>query len=82
MAVTSPRPDQDPDTENLDVDRTLFGEVLPPALARRVRGFEEVTLIAAWAGHYELNTFAQNAVVGRHPTLHNVVFACGLSGTA
>ncbi|GGO38664.1 NAD(P)/FAD-dependent oxidoreductase [Deinococcus humi] len=80
MAVTSPRPAQDPDTLNLDVDRTLFEEVLRPALARRVRGFERLTLVDAWAGHYELNTFDQNAVIGAHPTIRNLIFACGLSG--
>jgi FAD-dependent oxidoreductase domain-containing protein 1 len=80
MAVTSPHPAQDPETVNLDVDQTLFEEVLRPALARRVRGFERVTLVDAWAGHYELNTFDQNAVIGPHPDIRNLVFACGLSG--
>ncbi|AWN21989.1 FAD-dependent oxidoreductase [Deinococcus irradiatisoli] len=80
LAVTSPRPEQDPDTDDLEVDRALFEEVLRPALARRVRGFERVTLVDAWAGHYELNTFDQNAVVGWHPTVRNLMFACGLSG--
>ncbi len=80
LAVTSPRPAQDPDTVDLNVDQTLFEEVLRPALARRVRGFERVTLVDAWAGHYELNTFDQNAVIGPHPTLRNLIFACGLSG--
>ncbi|PYE53818.1 NAD(P)/FAD-dependent oxidoreductase [Deinococcus yavapaiensis] len=80
MAVTSPLPHDDPDTEDLGVDHALFEEVLRPALARRVRGFERVTLVDAWAGHYELNTFDQNAVIGPHPDMRNLLFACGLSG--
>lgn len=80
MAVTSPAVKDDPDTDNLDVDHALFEEIIKPALARRVHGFEQIELVDAWAGHYEINTFDQNAIIGRHPYLSNLVFACGLSG--
>lgn len=80
MAVTSPAPNDDPHTHDFQVDDVLFEEVIQPALARRVRGFERIERVHAWAGHYEMNTFDQNAVVGAHPDLSNFVFACGLSG--
>jgi FAD-dependent oxidoreductase domain-containing protein 1 len=80
MAVTSPAVEDDPDTDNLEVDLGLFEEIIRPALARRVHGFERIELVDAWAGHYEINTFDQNAIIGRHPQLTNLVFACGLSG--
>lgn len=80
MAVTSPSVSNDPDTDNLDPDLSLFEEIIRPALARRVHGFENIELVNAWAGHYEINTFDQNAIIGRHPVISNLVFACGLSG--
>jgi FAD-dependent oxidoreductase domain-containing protein 1 len=80
MAVTAPHPSQDPDTDNLEPDLHLFEAVIRPSLGRRVRGFEQLTLLRAWAGHYEMNTFDQNAILGFHPDVCNFVFACGLSG--
>jgi FAD-dependent oxidoreductase domain-containing protein 1 len=80
LAVTSPAPEHDPDTEDLGPDTSLFEEIIVPALSRRVRGFETMQLVQAWAGHYEMNTFDQNALLGPHPDLSNFVLACGLSG--
>jgi FAD-dependent oxidoreductase domain-containing protein 1 len=80
LAVTSPDPAEDPATESYEVDHYLFEQVIRPALARRVRGFEEVELVDAWAGHYEMNCFDQNAILGPHPELTNFFLACGLSG--
>jgi len=41
---------------------------------------EELKLQRAWAGHYEYNTFDQNAIVGPHPEVGNFLFANGFSG--
>lgn len=80
MAVTSPAVGSDPDTEEMEPDLALFEEIVKPALGRRVRGFEQIELVDAWARHYEMNTFDQNAILGRHPEVANFVFACALSG--
>ncbi len=80
MAVTAPPPERDPATTDLEPDHYLFDEVIRPALARRVRGFEDVDLVRAWAGHYEMNTFDQNAIIGPHREVGGFYFACGLSG--
>jgi FAD-dependent oxidoreductase domain-containing protein 1 len=80
MAVTSPAPATDRPSRNLTPDLGLFDEVIRPALARRVRGFEHIVLKNAWAGAYEINTFDQNAVIGAHPILRNLFFSCGYSG--
>ncbi len=80
MAVTAPPPERDPDTRELEPDLYLFEEIIRPALARRVHGFEDVELVRAWAGHYEMNTFDQNAILGPHPEVEGFYFACGLSG--
>lgn len=76
----SPDPADDPDDAPLDVDHRLFDERLWPALAARVPAFEALRVTGSWAGYYEYNTFDQNGIVGRHPTLDNLVFANGFSG--
>jgi len=81
IAGYSPRHGEpDPDTLDLDVDRSRFDEIVWPELARRVPAFESLRLLDAWAGHYEVNTLDHNAVIGPHPDLPNFLFANGFSG--
>ena len=81
IAGSSPHGEQpDPDTFDLEVDRSWFDEVVWPAIARRVPAFEAIRLLDAWAGHYEVNTLDHNAVIGPHPDLPNFLFANGFSG--
>jgi FAD-dependent oxidoreductase domain-containing protein 1 len=75
-----PPPEPDPDTQDFDVVWEQFEEVLWPALAARVPAFEELKRGRAWAGHYDLNTFDHNALVGRSPGLDNSYLAAGFSG--
>lgn len=77
----SPRAGEpDPDTLDLDVDRSKFEERVWPVLAERVPAFEAIRLLDAWAGHYAVNTLDHNAVIGPHPTVRNFLFANGYSG--
>ena len=75
-----------PTTENadddfsLDVDYAQFDEAIWPALAHRIPGFEQLRMLRAWAGLYEVNTFDHSGIVGRHPEVGNLVLACGFSG--
>jgi FAD-dependent oxidoreductase domain-containing protein 1 len=81
IAGSSPHGEQpDPDTFDLEVDRSWFDEVVWPAIAHRVPAFESIRLLDAWAGHYEVNTLDHNAVIGPHPDLPNFLFANGFSG--
>ena len=77
----SPRDGEpDPDTLDLVADRAPFENLVWPALAHRVPAFDEIRLLDAWAGHYEVNTLDHNAIVGPHSRLSNFILANGFSG--
>ena len=78
--VGGPAPDPDADTQDFEVDWGQFEDVLWPALAARVPAFESLKPGRAWAGHYDLNTFDHNALVGRLPGWDNAYLAAGFSG--
>jgi FAD-dependent oxidoreductase domain-containing protein 1 len=81
IAGSSPHGEQpDPDTFDLEVDRSWFEDIIWPAIAHRVPAFEAIRLLDAWAGHYEVNTLDHNAVIGPHPEVPNFLFANGFSG--
>ena len=80
IAGISPDAENDPDDLPLTVQHADFEEKLWPLLAARIPAFEQLRVQAAWAGYYEVNSFDHNAVVGRHSSLQNVVFANGFSG--
>ena len=81
IAGYSPRAGEpDPDTLDLEVDRSRFDDFVWPEVARVVPAFESVRLLDAWAGHYEVNTVDHNAVIGPHPELPGFLFANGFSG--
>lgn len=72
--------ENDPDDFGLDVDYDLFDELIWPALAHRVPGFEQLRMLRAWAGLYEYNTFDHSGIIGPHPEIPNFVLATGFSG--
>lgn len=76
----SPPAERDPECFELGVDHALFEDAIWPALAARVPLFEELRPTGSWAGHYEYNTFDQNALLGAMPEVPNLVFANGFSG--
>ena len=75
-----PLRENEPDDFGLDPDYDLFEDVIWPALAHRVPGFEQLRMLRAWAGLYEYNTFDHSGIIGRHPDVPNFVFATGFSG--
>ncbi|MFT0533891.1 NAD(P)/FAD-dependent oxidoreductase [Castellaniella hirudinis] len=76
----SPPADQDPDATDFDVQYDLFDDILWPTLAARVPAFEALRCGRSWAGHYDMNLFDQNLILGLHPAIDNLYFANGLSG--
>lgn len=75
-----PTPDPDVALDDFEVSWTMFERDVWPALAARVPAFEAIKTRNAWAGHYDYNTFDQNAFVGPHPALRNFLLASGFSG--
>jgi glycine/D-amino acid oxidase-like deaminating enzyme len=76
----APPDDDDPLSTDFDVPYALWDDVLWPALAARVPAFEAARMISAWAGHYDVNIFDHNVILGAHPAVDNLLFANGFSG--
>jgi len=77
---TTPPTENAGDDFSLDVDYALFDDIIWPALAHRIPGFEQLKLLRAWAGLYEHNVFDHSGIVGWHPDVENMMLACGFSG--
>ncbi|XP_020624581.1 FAD-dependent oxidoreductase domain-containing protein 1-like [Orbicella faveolata] len=76
----SPEKEDDHESSDFEVDYDFFTEKIWPNLAHRIPAFECVKVQSAWAGHYEYNTLDQNAIIGRHPQIRNLIFVNGFSG--
>jgi len=76
----APTPDNDPECFDYEIDHNDFEERLWPILARHVPAFEAIKLRGAWCCHYDLNTFDENAIVGRVDPYVNLYVLTGFSG--
>jgi glycine/D-amino acid oxidase-like deaminating enzyme len=77
---SAPPPEQDPDSDDFEVDHTFFEEVVWPVLAARIPAFESIKQGRAWAGHYDMNLFDHNAFLGPVSGSSNFYIANGFSG--
>ena len=77
----APREEDDPDAhDDFEPHHHLLEEAVWPALAHRIPVLEHLRLERAWAGHYEVNSFDHNSIIGPHPEIPNLIFATGFSG--
>lgn len=81
LCGSAPPADADPDADaDFEVDYQFFDDQVWPVLATRVPAFEAIKRGRAWAGHYDMNGFDHNALVGAVPGTSNVWLANGFSG--
>lgn len=80
MVGCPPDDDGPVDPTDFDIPHDIWLDKVWPAIATRVPAFERVKVIREWAGHYAYNTFDQNAILGPHPEVDNLMFANGFSG--
>lgn len=67
--------------EVTDADYAQFEEIRWPALANRVPAFERLKVKRSWPGHYAVNRFDGNTIVGSWPNgVENFYFATGFTG--
>jgi len=77
-AHATPDPAVEPD--DFAMDLSLWESHVWPALAARIPRFEAIKVQSEWAGHYAMNVFDHNAIVGPHTRLENFLFLNGFSG--
>jgi glycine/D-amino acid oxidase-like deaminating enzyme len=81
LCGSAPPADADPDSDgDFEVDYQFFDDHVWPVLAARVPAFEAIKRGRAWAGHYDMNGFDHNALVGAVPGTSNISLANGFSG--
>ena len=76
----APAAEDDPDSCDFEVDHAFFEDTVWPRLAARIPAFERIRQGRAWAGHYDMNAFDQNAFVGAVAGLDGFLLANGFSG--
>ena len=68
------------DYDDFGMDHCLWENHVWPILATRIPQFEAIRVISQWAGHYAMNTFDHNAIMGPHTEVENFIFLNGFSG--
>ena len=73
-------PDPAVEPDDFTIDHSLWEAEVWPLLATRIPQFEAIRLTHEWAGHYAMNTFDHNAILGPHDEVGNFLFLNGFSG--
>ena len=68
------------DFDDFVMDHAIWQDHIWPAIATRIPQFEAIKVTHEWAGHYAMNTFDHNAILGPHTEVENFVFLNGFSG--
>ncbi len=68
------------DPDDFSMDFAIWEDKIWPAIATRIPQFEAIKVQSEWAGHYSMNTFDHNAIMGPHPEISNFIFLNGFSG--
>lgn len=68
------------DYDDFVMDHDIWQNHVWPVLATRIPQFEAIKVQSEWAGHYSMNTFDHNAILGPHMEVDNFFFLNGFSG--
>ena len=68
------------DYDDFAMDHSMWENHVWPILATRIPQFEAIKVQSEWAGHYAMNTFDHNAILGPHMEVENFFFLNGFSG--
>ncbi|MEL6946950.1 MAG: FAD-binding oxidoreductase [Pseudomonadota bacterium] len=66
--------------DDFAMDHSLWENHVWPVLATRIPQFEAIKVQSEWGGHYAMNTFDHNAIMGPHTDVTNFIFLNGFSG--
>ena len=66
--------------DDFAMDHSIWESHVWPILATRIPQFEAIKVTSEWAGHYAMNTFDHNAIMGTHHEVENFIFLNGFSG--
>lgn len=80
MAGAAPEVDLAVAPDDFRMDHTRWEDHVWPIIAARIPQFEALRVVTEWVGHYAYNTLDQNAIVGPHPEVSNLLFQNGFSG--
>lgn len=80
LCGSAPPEERDPESGDFEVEHDFFDEYLWPVLATRVPAFEAIKPGQAWAGHYDMNLFDHNAILGPVETVPGLLLCAGFSG--
>ena len=80
MAGSAPDTDDPVDPNDFSADHDIWVDKVWPIIATRIPQFEAIKLANTWVGHYDYNTHDQNAIVGPHPEIDNLLIVNGFSG--
>lgn len=80
ITATVPQDDGPCAADDFEPDLQLFEDVIWEQLYARAPGFDAVKVVRHWVGHYAYNTLDQNAILGPHPQVPNLVLCNGFSG--
>ena len=73
-------PDPRVEYDDFTLDHSLWENEAWPIIATRIPQFEAIRLQSTWAGHYAMNVFDHNAIMGPHDKVGNFIFLNGFSG--
>ena len=80
LCGVAPVEEDDPPSDDFEVQHELFEQRIWQVLAARIDGFEALRVQRAWAGHYDVSLLDHNMILGAHPQVANLLFANGFSG--